>query len=269
MSFAQPGTSPSRSARRRSVTRAAAAIAALAAAILLSAAPPAVAQTGGGVTVEVTGGPDSDTPSGPPGRPDRPPVNPPGPPGGSPPGRPGSVPGSGQVTQPTITDRASADGALGADAVSLEGVLNISGLTAEALPGFDIGNGSLTLSFVVRNTSAEPVDASAAFSVDNLFGWRIAEVADVRVDALQPDETRRVVVRLDGLGQQILLHSHVTLTPPATVAGVELKPMTRDTTAFVIPLLTLVVLAAGLGAWLLVRWLRQERPVAVRLAVST
>lgn len=200
------------------------------------------------VTVEVTDGVEpSPSPTRNPGPPTTvpgPPFTPPGPP--SFPGAP-QAPVTAQVIQATIPDPAAADAALGDDAVSAGGTLTMSGLTAEAAPSFDIGNGSLTLDFVVRNTSTESVSASARFWVDNVFGMRLADVADVRVDSLEPDETRRVLVRIDGLGQHILLRTYVTLTPPQTVDGVELAAMTRDTTILVPPLFSLS-LASGIGA---------------------
>jgi hypothetical protein len=214
----------------------------------------------GNITVDVTDGVEPTprpafTPPGPP--PGRPPVNPP---------RPGP-PVAADVTQATIPDPVGADEALGEDPAVAGGILAMSGLTATASPSIAIGNGYVTLDFVVRNTSATAFDSTARFWIDNAVGGRIVDVDDVAVAALEPDETRRVQVRIDGLGQHFVLHAHVTLTPPDTVEGVELDAITRDTTIAVPPLFVLS-LVSGIGAASgLLWWLFSRRGLglAVRL----
>lgn len=192
-----------------------------------------------------TTGPAVSTPSAPP----MPSSPPPGP------GSSQSSPVTAQVTQPTITDPASADAALGDEAGSDDGVLAMSGLSAESAPSFGIDNGTLTLSFVVRNNTPDPVNASAKFWVDNAFGLRLADVADVKVENLEPDETRRVLVRIDGLGQHVLLRNYVELTSQVE-EGADPVTMTRDVTLAVPPLFSVSLAGAigalsGLGWWAL------------------
>lgn len=210
----------------------------------------------GNITVDVTDGVEP-TP--------RPTFTPPGPPPVNPP-RPGP-PVAADVTQATIPDPVGADEALGEDPAVAGGILAMSGLTATASPSIAIGNGYVTLDFVVRNTSATAFDSTARFWIDNAVGGRIVDVDDVTVAALEPGETRRVQVRVDGLGQHFVLHAHVTLTPPDTVEGVELDAITRDTTIAVPPLFVLS-LVSGIGAASgLLWWLFSRRGLglAVRL----
>lgn len=216
----------------------------------------------GNLTVDITDGSEpSPTPT------TRPPSAPPLPP--SPPRRPRppsqNGPVTADVTQATIPDPTAADDALGDDPAVVGGVLAMGGLAASASPSLGIGNGALTLNFVMRNMSSTTFDSSARFWVDNAFGGRIADI-DVNVDDLEPDETRRVQVRFDELGQHVVLHAHVTLTPPTTVEGAALEPISRNTTVAVPPWFS-ISLISGLGVlsglgW----WLFNPRGLGLRLA---
>ena len=173
--------------------------------------------------------------------------------------------GGGAVTQATIPDPGAADDALGNQPVSASGIIAMGGLTATPSPGLDPGNGSILLDFVVRNVSESTFDATATFWVDNMFGARLDQIADVAVRGLEPGETRRVQARVDALGQHLVLHAHASLTPAAEVDGADAATFTRSTMVVVPPLLTLSVLAllAGLATagWWFVRW-----ALAVRVA---
>lgn len=158
------------------------------------------------------------------------------------------------ATQATITDPVAADDALGADPVVVHGVLAMSGLSASASPSIEIGNGTLTVSFVVRNLSAAPFSSSAIFWVDNAFGGLIARTGEMAVDDLQPDETRRVQVVFEGLGQHFVLNVNATLTPPAEVGGTPIDPISRDRTMVVPPWFSIamvsgIALLSRIGWW--------------------
>ena len=169
------------------------------------------------------------------------------------------------MTQATIPDPTAADDALGSDAVVSDGLIAMSGLTVAASPSIFIANGSLAVDFVVRNLSATTFDADARFWIVTAYGARIAEIDDVQVDALEPDETRRVKVVFEGLGQNILLRVHATLTPPETLEGNDLAPISRDTTAVVPPWFSLSVASAvGLVSWF-GWWLFRNRGLGLSL----
>ena len=148
---------------------------------------------------------------------------------------PGSPIIVGDVTQATIPDAGAADDALGDAPLVTGNVLAMSGLTATPSPSLGIDNGALTLDFVVRNMSTETFDATARFWVSNIFGTTIADIRNVAVDSLEPDETRRVQVRIDGPGQWIVLRADATLTPPERVADSDLQALSRDTVVVFLP----------------------------------
>lgn len=226
--------------------------------------PAAAADTDadGNVTVDVT---DGVEPSPSPTRTPGPPFTPPGPP----PFTPSVTPPRGSqltpaVTQATILDPAAADDTLGDDAITTGGILGMSGLSASATPSFEPGNGTLTLSFVVRNTSTSTFDSTARFWVNNLAGGRLADIEDVDVDNLEPDETRRVVVRIEGLGQHVVLRNYVTLTPPQTVDGMPLSIMNRNTTVAVPPLFSVSLVGGASALSGLAWWMFSSRGLGLR-----
>lgn len=235
-------------ARRGSALRAVALALALACLVLGLAAPAAFAEATadstddqGNLIVDVTDG-----------RPVRPvpvprPVTPPGPP--APPQAGPSVTGS--DTQATIPDPVAADDAL--DDPVTSGPIAMSGLSAEASPSLGVGNGSITLSFVVRNNASRPIDATATFWIADVFGNTIVRVEEVEVDALDAGETRRVLVTIDGLGQHVVLRNYVTFVPPATIDDEPVSPLSRNTVVVVPPLFSLALLvgigAAGCAVW--------------------
>ncbi|WP_157156889.1 hypothetical protein [Diaminobutyricimonas sp. LJ205] len=178
-----------------------------------------------------------------------PPTTPP-----SPPNRPITPPGQDKKNQPspvveqeTMTNPGEADEALGDDPSDLGGILWVSGLTAVGEPSFAPENGTVQLTFTLRNTSSTQFNSRARFWITNALGARIAEERHVRVDDLEPDETRRVSVTFAGLAQHAMLTGHVQLTPPAQVEKTKLSSFTRDTLVFFPPLFGMSV-AGGVGA---------------------
>jgi hypothetical protein len=171
-----------------------------------------------------------------------------------------TVPTGGQVAETTVDSPAEADDALGEDLVDLGGVLYISGLTSSVSPTLDPGNGSVSLSFTVRNVADSAFDSTARFWIDNAFGVPVAEVTNLRIQNLEPGETRIVTATMRGIGQWTVLGGHVTLIPPDEVDGTELSPLTRDTTLALAPLFVLLLVAGGAAltalvglAWLFLR----------------
>ncbi|WP_166878430.1 hypothetical protein [Salinibacterium sp. ZJ450] len=175
-------------------------------------------------------------------RPSGPPATPPG---RDPDRNPGRPPG-GDVEQETITDPAEAEEALGDKPSDLGGILALSGLTATVSPTFTPENGSITLSFTVRNTSSTTFNSTARFWITNAVGARIAEEQHVRVNKLEPKETRRISVTFSSLGQFGVLNGFLQFTPPKQVENTQLSTITRDTLIVLPPLFGLSVVA-GLG----------------------
>ncbi|WP_194409924.1 hypothetical protein [Microbacterium cremeum] len=235
--------------------RRASALAVLSSALVLSVAAgtPALAAeddepTGGsgGISVDVTdGGPPFPVPT--------PTRTGPGGPGGNAgnPGSPGNPGNSGNPGNPGNGGNSGNAGNPGDGGnpgnTSLPGarvLVAIGGLGASVSPSFQPGGGVTTLSVIVRNTSDEAFDATATFRVANLLGLTIAEVGDVPIAQLEPNEARRVSTTVEGLGQAILLRGYVTVTPPPVVAEQKVAPATRESVFFVPPLF----LASTLGA---------------------
>ncbi len=173
---------------------------------------------------------------------------------GSPTGGAGAVPSGGSRPLPAPAPAPGAGGGAPAGGgtaptgeVSIAGMLYVGGLNAAATPAVDPAGGVVDVWFTVRNASSSPIDATADFSMDTgIFPQRLDTVDDVAVPALQPGETRVVAARLKHGGQWTLLSTHVTLTPPESVDGVALTPVTRDALALMFPwvLISLAVLVA-------------------------
>lgn len=128
------------------------------------------------------------------------------------------------------------------------GFLQLSGLTAWAVPSINPFGGSIRVELTVRNGSPSTLYGHVRFRLDDLFGSRLdnVQLAFVR---LRPGETRTIRTELDGPGQWPLVHVTATLTTPVQIDDVDVPPLTRDTWVPVLPWLFLVLailIAAGI-----------------------
>ncbi|MBW9121221.1 hypothetical protein JNB63_14070 [Microbacterium trichothecenolyticum] len=221
----------------------------------------------GNLTVEVADGSPNPTPSPTRTNGNGPPFTPPGPSSTTPPRLPGRVTPATvtpQVTQATIPDPVDADEALGDDPVSTGGVLAMSGITATVEPSLEVGNGTLTLDVVVRNTSDSTFDSTAHFWIDHVAGGILVDLDEVDVDALAPDETRRVMVEVDGLGQHVVLRTYMTLTPPESLDGMPLSPLSRNKVVVIPPLFAMSVASGIVAIGGLMWWAVSPRGLGLR-----
>lgn len=169
---------------------------------------------------------------------------------------------------------APAGGASGGSAgptgeVSVAGMMYVGGLNGGTVPSFNPADGTVDLWFTVRNASTSVIDASAQFWIDGaIFSNRLGTVDDVPIAALQPGETRVVSASLHGAGQWTLISGHVTLTPPDSVDGTALSPVTRDGLFLLFPWLIVVLLVVLVLAWVIVRVVRSALP-PVPVAATT
>ncbi|KAA9110980.1 hypothetical protein [Microbacterium rhizomatis] len=153
---------------------------------------------------------------------------------------------------------AGATGTTPAGEVSVAGMLYIGGLNSAAALSPSPLEGDVTLWFTVRNASKSTIDATASFWMNSqLFTNRIDTVDAVAITGLQPGETRVVTTQLHHAGQWTVLDAHVTLTPPETVDGTALAPVTRDATVLFFPWLIVGALAIMAIGFLVVRVLRR------------
>lgn len=178
--------------------------------------------------------------------------------------RPAPVPGPGAGTG----NGSTGGGVSAANEVSLAGMVYVGGLNTSATPEVDPAGGVVDVWFSVRNAASTPIDATADFWMDTgVFPQRLDAVDDVAIAGLQPGETRVVSARLRHGGQWTLLSTHVTLTPPESVDGVALSPVTRDALTLLFPwVLTALVVLAGLAVavvQIVRRTVRAPAPAAV------
>ena len=152
----------------------------------------------------------------------------------------GGTTGGGTTGGTTGTTTPGTTGTAGA-----AGILTMGGLTTSPSISVDPLGGTVRMWFTVRNESKSVIDGAARFWMTSwLFGIPLDEQT-VAVGALQPGESRVVSAELHGAGQWTLVDTHVTLTPPETIDGTEVKPITRDALVFVFP--WLLVAAAGVA----------------------
>lgn len=181
--------------------------------------------------------------------------------GGTTSGSSGSAGGTGGGATPPQTNTAGE--------VSVAGMLYVGGLNGSTAPSVNPADGTVDLWFTVRNASTSVIDATAEFSIDGaLFSNRLDTTSDVAITALQPGETRVVSASLHGAGQWTLLTGHVTLTPPESVDGTALSPVTRDGFFLLFPWLILAILVIVAIAWVTVRVVRDALP-PVPVAATT
>ncbi|WP_143109875.1 hypothetical protein [Agromyces sp. CF514] len=179
------------------------------------------------------------------------------------PGAVGALGGMGgsQPTAPAASDTA-VPAAPASDELSMGGVLYIGGLESTFTPSTDPLAGDVDLSFTVRNASKKAFDSRATFWIETPFGARL-DSARADMEALAAGESRRVQVRLTGVGQWPIVNASVTLTPPTQVEGTELTPITRETTVLAFPW-ALALFAVLVGSAVAVfRLLRSKRLVTV------
>lgn len=143
------------------------------------------------------------------------------------------------------------------DEVNVAGMLYVGGINATAIPSLNPGAGTVEVWFTVRNASESVIDATASFWMDgSVFTNRLDEVRDVPVTALQPGETRVVSAQLQNGGQWTLLSTYVELTPPDSVDGTTLTPVTRDALVILFPWLLVLAVVLLVLSYVLVRVLR-------------
>ena len=156
---------------------------------------------------------------------------------------------TGSATAPAPAP-SSTPGAL--HAVDVGGVLFVSGVRTAYHGSWAPLGGTLHVELTVRNASTQVVDASASIGATTLLGIDLGGADTIAVRGLNPGEIRTIRADIGGVGQWGALRAHVTVTPPATMSGVTLSPLTRDTWVVVPPwyLLVLVVAAVTL-TWVL------------------
>lgn len=163
------------------------------------------------------------------------------------------------VTQQSITDPTAADTALGDQSESMAGLFYVS--AAHTTPSLTIhpNGGEVKIVLSIRNVAGETIDGAARFWINTAWGWQMSEVVEEQVLALAPGETRELTATLPGPGQWTFYQAHAEFLPPATVDGVDLKPIVRAENTMVFPLFSVGIAAiAGLGVGGYFWWARSR-----------
>jgi hypothetical protein len=161
----------------------------------------------------------------------------------------GATSGGSSVPGTTTTTTSTSGGAV------VGGVLYMSGLESQGKAAANPAEGSVILWFSLRNISQSSIDATVRFWMTNPLGGEL-DAADVAVTGLKPGAIQVVTTELHGVGQWGFVNAHATLTPPETIDGVQVGPVTRDAVAFVFPWLGatgVIAIGGSVLAWYVVR----------------
>lgn len=137
--------------------------------------------------------------------------------------------------------------------VDVGGVLFVSGVRTTYHRSWNPLGGSLHVELTVRNATAQVLDASASLGATTLVGVDLGGADSIAVRGLNPGEVRTVGADIRGVGQWGVLRAHMTVTPPASLGGVALQPLTRDGWRVVPPWYLVGVLALGAAAPVVLR----------------
>ena len=163
------------------------------------------------------------------------------------------------VSQVVAETPAAAAAALGEDPFDLGGVFYLSGLTGSAVPVLGPEGGDITLAFTVKNVTSWPVSADLRFWLENAIGVQTAQSDEIHVDELGPGATKTIRATLADAGQWGAFNAHVTFTPPESVRGTVLSPVTRDTLVMMPPYFLLLMLGITVVLFLAARYLFVRR----------
>lgn len=147
--------------------------------------------------------------------------------------------------------------------VSLGGKLFLDGVRSSYQPSVNPFDGTVTVGFTVKNVSNETIDADARFWATGPFGNDLGSVDKVAVTKLAPGESRVVSAELAGVGQWIFINAGYTFTPPATIDGVAVAPISRTAPLFVFPWALAVVALLGVSAVVAARFLLSRERVGL------
>ncbi|QXE36359.1 DUF916 domain-containing protein [Streptomyces sp. GMY02] len=137
--------------------------------------------------------------------------------------------------------------------------------------------GDATVTYTIHNTGNAILSTRQAVSVSGPFGWLRTDAGRIAAPPeLLPGEDWKVKVPVHGVRPAVSLAATVTLTPLLTDASgttTALKPVESTTHGWAVPwtllALVLVLIAAGVGTFLLIRRNRARRKLAEEARVRT
>ncbi|TFD68752.1 hypothetical protein [Cryobacterium ruanii] len=176
------------------------------------------------------------------------------------------------VSEVALTTPAAVADALGEDPFDLGGVFYLSGLVASAAPVIGPEGGNVTLAFTVKNATSGPLSADLRYWLENAAGMGVAQSDDISVIELEAGQTKTLSVTLPDVGQWGILNAQMTFTPPDTVRGTVLTPVTRDTLIILPPYFVMLVVgslgALFFAARYVLAWQRARRQNAPAFSAS-
>lgn len=143
----------------------------------------------------------------------------------------------------------------------LQPLLTASNFTAAYSSGWNPFDGSVTVTAVIANTGNVALAGTVDVSVPTWFGATVGAPQQAQLDEMLPGSTRTVSYQVKGVPQVGYLIPHLLLRSaigadapnPGTLPVIQ-----RDAFLLAIPWLLLVLIAAGFGVWLLLRWRRRR-----------
>lgn len=125
--------------------------------------------------------------------------------------------------------------------------------------------GAVTLHYLVKNTGNIALAANTSASVRTWFGIPVGTTATRPLSELLPGQSAAVDVSLSGVAQWAYLNPGVTLRPFVETQDSKLAVpapiVSRDTFLFALPWSLLILIAAGIGVYFLLRWRRRRDEV--------
>jgi hypothetical protein len=142
-----------------------------------------------------------------------------------------------------------------------EGVLYVGGVRIDSESTFNWQGSSLSSAITIHNAYKRKYSVNIRIETTawGLFGLAKPEI--FHVSDLKPNETRMVAQTIDRPGQWGIYTSTFTVIPPRTIDGLRLRPIVRQATTFVFPLIPGTILGI-----LLILELARRFVVAPRLA---
>ena len=130
-----------------------------------------------------------------------------------------------------------------ASTISIGGVLLVGGAVVSSSPTFSFEGSPARVAISLANNYSKAFAVNISVSVTNLFGQRVARIAQYRVDSIKPNTNITVTaITKSNIGQWGFYNAMVTVNPPSKLNGLNLYSVARETSFMVLPVLPLTVL---------------------------
>lgn len=148
----------------------------------------------------------------------------------------------------------------------LQGLLNLSNIASSYAPSWNPFDGTLDLTFTLKNTGNVAMGANAVVTTATIFGIPVRGSEKIEVPELLPGTSRSVTMSLTGVGQWVYLLSTIDLAGVVdqdAYQSVTLPMLTRDAVTWVVPWAFLLLALIAAAVWFILR--QRKRINAKRL----